>query len=369
LEVAVVATPAAEQLAHRLRTLRDEAGLTQGDLAEIFTHDGRKVGAAAISSWERLRNPVLLPENRIEAYSRLSALAGDPPRLPAEDDLTAQQAIERDELLLDLTMLFQQARGGSSTAEAARVPTYRSWYFADDGPVVIIAPDAPEKMRSPLAQQANPNYTALHRFTDQDALIELLGHIRAENDPTLPVFFKRASMVTADDLSGHLVLLGGIAFNPVTRRLLRLLERLPVRQMDIPELDTGEIFAVGHGAAERRFLPVWSQADGESGDELEEDVGLLARVRNPFNSSKTLTLCNGIHSRGVLGAVRTLTDARIREANEAYLAQQFPNDEYGLLVRVPVFQGETLSPDLQDPDNILYSWPPVTPVKSRRERS
>jgi hypothetical protein len=91
-------------------------------------------------------------------------------------------------------------------------------------------------------------------------------------------------------------------------------------------------------------------------------------VSNPYNSSRTLTLCNGIHSRGVLGSVRTLTDGRFRETNEAYLAQHFPNDEYGLLVRVPVFQGETLSPDLQDPDNILYAWPQITPAKSRRER-
>jgi hypothetical protein len=138
--------------------------------------------------------------------------------------------------------------------------------------------------------------------------------------------------------------------------------------MEMPELTSGEIFAVGHGAAERRFLPVWSKANGEPSPELEEDVGLLARVPNPFNSSKTLTLCNGIHSRGVLGAVRTLTDARIREANEAYLAEHFANDEYGLLVRVPVFHGEALSPDLQDPANVLYAWPQSAGVKPRRDR-
>lgn len=364
-----MATPAAEQLAHRLRTLRDDAGLTQGELAEIFTTDGKKVGAAAISSWERLRNPMLLPENRIEPYSRLTALTGDPQVLPAEDDLTSQQRVTRDELLLDLTQLFEQARGGSAAAEAARIPSYRSWFFADDGPVVIIAPDAPDEAQGPLAADTNPNYTAMHRFADQDALIELHGHIRAENDPALSVFFKRASAVTADDLSGHLVLLGGIAWNDVTRRLLRLLERLPVRQMGSPGLTTGDIFAVGHGPEEKQFLPVWSQTNGVPSPELEEDVGLLARVPNPFNSSKSLTLCNGIHSRGVLGAVRTLTDARIRDANEAYLAQHFPNGEYGLLVRVPVFRGEALSPDLQDPANILYAWPLSPGTKPRREHA
>ncbi|MGA5298878.1 helix-turn-helix domain-containing protein [Nucisporomicrobium flavum] len=362
-----MATPAAEQLAHRLRSLRDEAGLTQSELAEVFTRDGRQIGAAAISSWERVRNPVLVPDYRIEPYSRLKALVRDPLSLPAEDQLTPQQAAVREELLRDLTGLHEQTRGGSAAAEAARVPTYRSWFFADDGPVVIIAPDAPKEARGPLADETDPNYTAMHWFADQDALIELHGHIRAENDPSLPVFFKRASKVDADDLSGHIVLLGGIGWNPVTRRLLRLLERLPIRQMEIPELATGEIFAVGHGDDERRFLPVWSRLDGGS-PELEEDVALLARVPNPFNSSKTLTLCNGIHSRGVLGSVRALTDARIREANEAYLAEHFPRGEYGLLLRVPVFHGEALSPDLQDPRNILYAWPQGTAAKPRRER-
>ncbi|MEV4516791.1 helix-turn-helix domain-containing protein [Dactylosporangium sp. NPDC049525] len=350
-------TPGAVQLAQRLRDLRAAAGLTQEELADAFSHDGRRVSAGAVSSWERLKRPEPLPESRLEPYARLPTLHGSPPRLVSLAELTTEQQAAHDQLLEELGALLEQARGGSTAAEAVRVASYRSWYFADDGPVVIIAPDAPTPAQGPLSDEFNPNYTALHRYADQDALIELYGHIRAENDPSLPVFFKQASRVTADDLSGHLVLLGGIAWNPVTRRLLRQLSRLPVRQVEIPELVTGEIFAVGHGTAERRFMPVWSRSEDGAQRDLEEDVGLLARVANPFNSSRTLTLCNGIHSRGVLGAVRTLTDARIRQSNEALLAQRFPKGEYGILVRVPVFHGEALSPDLQDPANILYAWP------------
>jgi transcriptional regulator with XRE-family HTH domain len=361
-----MATSAAVQLARRLRALREEADLTQGELAEIFTADGKQVGAAAISSWENARRPALVPENRLEPYGRLRLLRGTPRRLIPVDELTAPQLAVRDELLDELRPLLEQARGGPTLAGAARGAINRTWLF-DDGPVVIIAPDAPIDARGSLWEEANPNYTALHWFADVDALIELHGHIRAENDPSLPVFFKRASMVAADDLSGHVVLLGGVGWNAVTGRVLRLLTYLPVRQIVDPEVQTGEIFAVGHGAKERRFLPVWAQSDGNDKPELEEDVGLLARVRNPFNSSRTLTLCNGIHSRGVLGAVRTLTDARIRESNEAYLAQHFPKGEYGLLMRVPVFQGEALSPDLQDPGNILYAWPEEDAPKSRRD--
>jgi hypothetical protein len=214
-----------------------------------------------------------------------------------------------------------------------------------------------------LVGAQNPNHTHLQAYADLDALIELFGHIRAENDPLFPVTFKLAGEVKADDLSGHLVLLGGVAWNDLTRHLLRSLRRLPVRQFESPDLATGEIFAVGRDADEQRFEPEWAPDDPK---ELVEDVGLLARVRNPYNSSRTLTLCNGIHSRGVLGAVRALTDVRVRDANESYLAERFGAEEYAILMRVPVFQGEALSPDLRNPESRLYEWPPVAAERGNR---
>jgi hypothetical protein len=87
-------------------------------------------------------------------------------------------------------------------------------------------------------------------------------------------------------------------------------------------------------------------------------------VPNPYNSSRTLTLCNGIHSRGVLGAVRSLTDVRIRDANESYLADRFEGGEFAMLMRVPVFQGEAVTPDLSNPEYRLYEWP--SPEASRQ---
>jgi transcriptional regulator with XRE-family HTH domain len=364
-----MATPGALQLARRLRALREGAGLTQAQLAQAFTADGQKVTAAAVSSWERSKEPDLLPGDRAEPYARLPTASGSPRRLTPVERLTADEREARDALLAELNELTDRARFGPAPAGMVRDATHRSWYFPDDGPVVIVVPDAGESAVGPLADERNPNYTAMHRYADLDALIELHGHVRAENDPKLPVFFKQASKVDADDLSGHLVLIGGIAWNPITERLLKLLTWLPVRQIETPDLATGEIFAVGHATQEKRFVPVWSP-DGSGGSrELEEDVGLLARVVNPYNSSRTLTLCNGIHSRGVLGAVRTLTDARVRDVNEAFLARHFPQGEYGLLVRVPVFRDKTMSPDLQRPENILYAWPEGVVPKPRRERA
>ena len=85
---------------------------------------------------------------------------------------------------------------------------------------------------------------------------------------------------------------------------------------------------------------------------------MLGRARNPFNALRTLTYCNGIHSRGVLGAVRCLTDADVRDTNESYLEETFPDtDRFVILMRVQVLEGETMSPSLRNPGAVLFQWP------------
>jgi hypothetical protein len=129
--------------------------------------------------------------------------------------------------------------------------------------------------------------------------------------------------------------------------------RLPVQQIEDPEVKTGEIFVLERDGRKERFLPRWEDKNGT----LIEDVGLIVRRPNPFNSSRSLTICNGIHSRGVLGAVRSLTDARLRDWNEEYLANNFADQSnYAILMRVSVMAGKTMTPDFRNPDCILYQW-------------
>ena len=78
-----------------------------------------------------------------------------------------------------------------------------------------------------------------------------------------------------DDLTGHIIIIGGVGWNDMSVELSRDVT-LPVQQVEVPELDTGEIFLVKVDGEERRFLPEWS--DGEQ-KLLTADVGLLARVR------------------------------------------------------------------------------------------
>jgi hypothetical protein len=95
---------------------------------------------------------------------------------------------------------------------------------------------------------------------------------------------------------------------------------------------------------------------------LVGDVGVFARLTNPFNSARTLTWCSGIYSRGVLGAVRMLTDASLREQNTRYLTDRFAGArQFAVLVKVPVVFGEALTPDLQNRGMRLYEWPEEAP--------
>ena len=343
-------------LAQRLRDLRElrwpEIGLTQAALAKALSSEGG-LSSATVSSWESSSSPKLPPPSRLTAYARFFAtrrsVEGDPARLLPLVALTDDERAAYKTLETELLALRDGARRPSAKAEIA---VTRSWYFSDSGPLTLICAQLPRKETGSLADPSDPNYTELLSYADLDALVELHGHIRAENS-TMDVFFKLSSSVVPDDLSGHVVLLGGIAWNDKTQRLSEMTS-IPVRQVEDPEIRTGEIFELDREDGVERFLPTW----GDDGSTLIEDVGLIVRTSNPLNSNRSLTICNGIHSRGVLGAVRTLTDARLRDSNERYIAENFSNpSNFAILMRVTVIAGQAMTPDFYAHDCVLYQWP------------
>lgn len=347
--------PAAQQLAQRLRQLRlqwSDARLTQQDLAKAFSAE-EKLAAATVSSWESLSSPKLPPRHRLLAYARFFATqrsveAG--PRLLTLEELTPDEKTACTNIETELLRLRNEAAGNPAEEKIA---FSRSWHFTDTGGVTFVCAELPEEAAGPLADPSNPNYTELQAFADADALMELHGHIRAEN-PQMTVHFKIPDDIETDDLTGHLVLLGGTVWNEITERLSEM-ARLPIRQFAHPDLLTGEIFLVDADGSERQFWPKWTDPEGKI---LAEDVGLLARVPNPLNSSRTLTICNGIHSRGVYGAVRSLTDAQLRDANERYIATHFGDSEsFAILMSVKVIKSKAMTPDFSSHGVVLYQWP------------
>jgi hypothetical protein len=341
------------RLAWRLRELREQQWperLTQAALADAFGD----VAAATVSSWESSVAPKLAPPERLKAYAQFFAthgsIEGDIPVLLSVETFSQEEQTAYKALEDELFALREEVR--KPVCKADVTATRRAWEFSDAGPLTIVCAQLPADQAGAFADPADPNYTELQSFADLDALVELHGHIRAAN-PHMQVNFRAAPDVVADDLSGHLVLLGGIAWNEVTQRLSEMMPVLPVQQIRDDAVETGEIFVVDDG--ERRFLPKWRD---DSYKILTEDVGLLVRAPNPLNSSRVLVICNGIHSCGVLGAVRSLTDARLRESNERYIAENFAEfDSFAILMRVPVIEAKALTPDFYAPGSVLYQWP------------
>ena len=351
-------------LARRLRELRHSrfasTRLTQSEVAQALSED-EPVGVSALSAWENVRTPTLPSHRRLACYARLFAtersLTDSGVHLVPLADLTDGEDEARRNLERELFRLRDVDAG-----EPPPLP-HESWRFGDGFPITIICSEfktSDEVPHGPLSMVDNPNYTRLFSFADADALLELFGHLKASN-PGASINYLLASQVTSKDLINHIVLLGGIAWNEITRRLNASAE-LPVRQVQNEKIHSGEVFEIEGGPNHgQQFLPRFQDGDAGTAAEpgvLLEDVAMLARVPNPFNALRTLTYCNGIHSRGVLGAVRCLTDPAVRDDNEKYLEKAFSDSaSFVILMRVQVLGSETISPSLRNPGAVLFQWP------------
>lgn len=338
-------------LARRLRDLREhrwpDQNVTQKHLADAL--GGLSVGT--ISGYENERNPTTPPTHRLRSYSSFFAtrrsLENGRPRLLRDADLDAGELAERDRLFNELQSLAAEQPDRESASVQRRTGI---WTFPEHEPVRIVCGHL-TGMTHPYADPKNSNHTELLTFADLDSMAELWGHLRMIN-PTCDVRFLRADeLYRSDDLSSHLVLLGGNGLNPAVQRIVSLTD-LPVRQADNQMVPDGDVFSIDSDFPDA-LLPVRT---GDLG--LVQDTGLFARTPNPYNSARTLTLCSGVYSRGVYGSVRTLTDAMLRDRNEKYLAERFADlDRFAILMRVQVLRGNATTPDLGDPDVRLYEWP------------
>jgi transcriptional regulator with XRE-family HTH domain len=391
------------RLATRLRELRLGAWdrpITQRRLAEAIG-----VAVPSVSSWENVSNPTVPPEDRLKAYALFFASPRSLHGLPAESDLTAEEEQRRRGLIDELVRLREEAlHHPERRAPRTGALGGRFWYFPDDNPIRIIgsrlsrrALTSPsvnaaqdllktedyEPDRDPLAYASpwHPNYVESLWDGDTDATLELFGHIRAEN-PTADVRFLTGDAVEKDAVTGHVVILGnGAEFGTVTSTLdwMRRRLELPVATAlhdggddeydTVHEVSTDDEGNPRYGGPRKEsFRPVFLRAETPDGPrrvtvegypQLEYDVALLARLRNPLNLSATVTICSGIFSRGTYGAVRALTDASLRTRNEHYIRDHLDPDNFWMLIHVPVIQtadgAETLTPDLARPFHRLRS--------------
>jgi transcriptional regulator with XRE-family HTH domain len=337
----------AARLAERLRSLRQGVRLTQDALAHALG-GGKPLGGSTISSWENAASGRIPPAARLTAYARLfcTERSFSDGRARLLDDLSAEELETFRKLETELLGLRDAALAGDDASRLGAAEAKRVWRFTDPDPVPVTLVVADVQNPPAYADPSHRNYMRAASFADLDALLDLFGHIRAEN-PLTEVRIRAVRELKPAEMVGHLVVIGGVALNKVTELLAQRIQ-LPVEQ----DTDRDDIFVVKAGKKE--VAP--TIADGT----LVEDVGLFARAPNPQSPGHSLTICNGVTTRGVRGAVQCFTDPdwSLRRRNEDFIAQRFSESSYfGLLIRVTVFlNGESLAPDLTRDETRLYEW-------------
>ncbi|MGW4213849.1 helix-turn-helix domain-containing protein [Lentzea sp. NPDC004789] len=345
-------------LARRLRSLRKQCWpgtpVTQEQLAHALA-----VSVPLISSWERQSDPVLPPVQRLHAYATFFATTRSVERRPFRlvGQLTEAEQASKDTLLAELIELRDRARGAVPSGDGT---TDNLWRFPTNQDITIVCSELPQRLLDPLpfTDPKDPDYVELSRYSDLDSLLELHGHIRALN-PGNNVHVRTGSLSLApDEYTSHLVLLGGVDWNKVTAEVLHRID-LPIQQHKRQDDDDTGGFEVVQNGAREIFRPALRKA-GERWI-LEEDVAHFYRSPNPFNRKRTVSICNGMYSRGTLGAVRALTDARFRDRNNAYVLERFAgHDTFSIISRVQVLERSVVTPDWTSPEFLLHEWPVTT---------
>ncbi|MEU4213817.1 helix-turn-helix transcriptional regulator [Actinoplanes sp. NPDC026623] len=352
------------KLGARLRALREtgfaDRSVTQGVIATAL---GRSV--PLVSSWEK--GKAQPSEEWLNAYARFFAsprsLADGHPRLLARKDLRDDELDRFEELFRELLRLRTATVPGQPSGPASadelttRSPREGMWHFPDQSSITLVCARLPAELRASdtYTSPESPDYVELYGYSDLDALMELYGHVHAAN-PGVTVRRKLADELTQDDVTNHLVLLGGVDWNPMTRQVMQSLD-LPVVQDRRQGSDPDEgSFRVQDQDGNVTVFP--SRLEGDPpGRLLIEDVAQFCRAPNPYNRKRSVTICNGNYGRGTYAAVRTLTDRRFRDRNRAYIEQRYrPEDTYSILARASIVAGEVITPDWTLPGTVLHEW-------------
>jgi hypothetical protein len=358
-------------LARRLRELRTQQfgrSVKQDQLGAAL-----KCSVSLISSWESDRGTVMPSKEWLRLYARFFAtkrsIKESPPRLLAPDELKPAEAAERDRLGHELVGLRTAELGASpSTVVPPSSPAPRAfdpWHFGTGEAIRIVCAELPEEMRErmPYTDPRDPDYIGLYRFSDLDSLLELYGYLRAVN-PESPIEARLAPTMSASDYMQHVVLLGGVDWNDSTRYMLEQIQRagptrgMPVRQQGFDKDDPGaEVgFFVDDAAFPAQVVP---DANSPSNTRLVQDVAHFFRGPNPLAANRTVTICNGMYGRGVLGAVLPLTRDCYRQCNAQFIRNRFGDSNvYSILTQVQILRGEVVTPDWTMDGTVLHEWPP-----------
>jgi transcriptional regulator with XRE-family HTH domain len=340
----------ATRLAERLRKLREQAPirLTQAELGQALGDVGNAVSPATISTWENAASGRTVPPSRVDRYAQLfctpRSFEGGAHLLDVAD-LTDAERSRMEELREELLHLRRGAVAEQETPAPREAESM--WHFPDGSRITLVCSRLSDDRRPPSADPADLDHVKFAGLADLDALIEIYGAVKAHN-PTSRVVIMAAQDLTHRDVANHLVLIGGQTWESVAPWFSRI-SHIPIEAND-PGM-RGAIVVRDPENGKREFKYTLAE------DELVEDVGFFIRGENPSAPRRTLTVCSGITSRGVLGVAKCFIDWEMQYRNSEYLSSRFPHGStYCIIMRVPVVNKDPLTPDLSRDENRLFEW-------------
>jgi transcriptional regulator with XRE-family HTH domain len=333
---------ARRQLASRLRELREsafEVRITQDQLAAALG-GGKPLSSAAISTWENGEIDKRPTETRIIQYALVFSTPRSlepSPHTPTESKLDKSARARfhelRDELLELREGAEQEARRARS--EPTSLGTNEIWHHDRAEKLFVVAPELPATVRADYAQRDSPNYVRLARYADLDAFFEMFVALTRMGYHNLS---HRSAGEGGIGSARNLVLIGGPSWNVITRGFMHLL-RLPISQRLEPSGEP-DFFTKSDGS------PALPTVLGQ-GEQVVEDVGLFVRATNPNDPETDVTICSGVFTHGVLGAVRTFTNPHVAGENAEAVRERLGRlTNFAVLFRVNVIGGRVATPRL-----------------------
>lgn len=336
---------ARRQLANRLRDLREGAfdvKVKQEELA-VALGKGKPLSTAAISTWENGEIDKRPSESRLTEYALIFSTPNSlrpTPHVPAETALEKAARARFEKLIEELRVLREDAEQEARREKAGRghSGTDEIWHHDRAAKVFVVASELPLDQRPPFAREESAfNYSRLARYADLDAFFVMFNSLTKMGYQNLS---HRSARERGIGTARNLVLLGGPAWNPLTRTYLPLLD-VPVKQKLAPSGEPDH-FIMPDGT---ELLP--KTVALPEGQQIIEDVGLFVRAPNPTNVDTDVTICSGIYTPGVLGSALAFTYANIAEDNVEVIRNRLGRiAAFVAVFRVKVVDGRVPTPRL-----------------------
>lgn len=336
---------ARRQLASRLRELREssfEVRVTQDQLAAALG-ESKPLSSAAISTWENGEIDKRPTETRIIQYALVFSTPGslDPaPHTPTESKLDKTARARFNELREELLELREGAEHEArrERSEPSSLDTNAIWQHDRAEKLFVVAPELPVSKRADFAGRDSPNYVRLARYADLDAFFEMYLALTRMGYHNLS---HRSAGEGGIGSARNLVLIGGPSWNVITRGFMHLL-RLPITQRLEPSGEP-DFFTTSDGTPARPTV----LGQGTNQEQVVEDVGLFVRATNPNDPDTDVTICSGVFTHGVLGAVRAFTNPHVAVENvEAIRDRLGQIANFAVLFQVNVIGGRVATPRL-----------------------